>query len=145
MASADTREALYNDQPTGLAGQIQLPLERITTLHGFIMDMDPDILDDDNPHFPPDRDPRAFFAGMVSRLERDPLARHAEGRASGRGLHLIVRLSPPVQLNSAGDQSYWDHIVRAVQATLPSDVSAPGITVLTRPIGSLNSKNGAIV
>ena len=46
---------------------------------------------------------------------------------------------------SAADQRRWAILVRAVQASLPSDPNAPGITGLTRPIGSINSKNGAVV
>jgi hypothetical protein len=32
-----------------------------------------------------------------------------------------------------------------VQYTLPVDVNAPGIIATTRPVGSVNSKNGAVV
>jgi hypothetical protein len=35
--------------------------------------------------------------------------------------------------------------VRAVQRSLPGDPNAPGITAPTRPVGSINSKNGAVV
>ncbi|MEO7130901.1 MAG: hypothetical protein ABIZ07_05955 [Dermatophilaceae bacterium] len=141
----DQREALYNDRPTGPAGMIQVPAERITTLHGFMIDLDPVKLAPDNPHFPPADSPRAFHEAIRTVLGRHPLARHAEVRASGTGLHLVVHLDPPVELRTAADQQRWKAIVEAAQSTLPSDLDAPGITALTRLVGSINSKNGAVV
>jgi hypothetical protein len=78
-------------------------------------------------------------------LRRHPLARHAEIRASGSGLHAIIWLQPAVQLHSAAEQARWSAIVRSVQYSLPSDPLAPGITGLTRPAGAVNSKTGALV
>jgi len=141
----DQREALYNDRPAGPAGMIQVPAERITTLHGFMIDLDPAKLAPDNPHFPPADSPRAFHEAIKTVLGRHPLARHAEVRASGTGLHLVVRLEPAVELRTAADQQRWKAIVEAAQSTLPGDLDAPGITALTRPVGSVNSKNGAVV
>ena len=138
----DIREALYNDGPIGPASKIQLPLEAITSLSGIVIDLDPGLLRPDNPLFPPSAEPAEFYEKIKPVLDRHPLARHAEVRASGTGLHVILRIDPPVELKSNGEQKYWDAIVKAVQRSLPADLNAPGITALTRAIGSLNSKNG---
>jgi hypothetical protein len=50
-----------------------------------------------------------------------------------------------IDLASAATQARWDALVRAAQLTLPVDLSAPGITALTRAVGSINSKNGVAV
>jgi hypothetical protein len=141
----DMREALYNDQAKGPAYKIQLPLERVTTLRGILSDLDPKWLIPGNPIFPPADTPKAFYEGIRLVLDRHPLARFAEVRASGTGLHLILWLRPAVELRSTAEQQYWDHIVRAVQRTLPVDPDMPGMTALTRPVGAINTKNGAVV
>ncbi|MHB1427012.1 MAG: hypothetical protein ACYC3I_27975 [Gemmataceae bacterium] len=130
---------------TGTVVQIQVPRERVTSIHGILFDLDPQLYQPGNPFFPPAQDPKAFFENISPVLDRHPLTRSAEVRATGTGLHAIVRISPPAMLASAAEQHHWDNIVRAVQATLPADVNAPGITALTRPIGSTNSKNGNVV
>src|SRR5262249_54009547 len=40
----DLREALFNDGGTGPANRIQVPLERITILKGFMLDVDPGLI-----------------------------------------------------------------------------------------------------
>jgi hypothetical protein len=144
-AVEDIREALYNDQATGPAYKIQMPRERITVLHGILFDLDPRVLIPGNPIFPPAEEPKAFYAGIQPVLERHPLVRSSEVRSSGTGLHLILWLRPALELRSAAEQEYWDHVVRAIQRTLPVDPDMPGITALTRPPGAVNSKNGARV
>lgn len=141
----DQREALYNDRPVGPASHIQLPAERVTTLHGIVFDLDPKLYAPNNPLFPPADDPEAFHANIQAVLGRHPLARSAEVRASGTGVHLILHMDPALELQSAGEQQHWAAVVRAVQCTLPIDPDMPGITALTRPLGSVNSKNGAVV
>ena len=141
----DLRESLYNDRAVGLITDIQLPAERITKLHGIMFDFDPKILVPGNSLFPPAETPEEFYAGIKSILELHALARHAEVRVSGTGLHLLVRIQPAVELKSAADQQRSGKIVKVVQRTLPVDPDMPGITAVTRPIGSVNGKNGAIV
>src|SRR5262245_57428719 len=104
----DIREAMYNEQATGPASLIQLPRERITSLHGIVLDLDPGLLRPDNRFFPASVDPRAFFEGIKPVLDRHALARHAEVRASGTGLHLIVWLEPAVEMHSADEQGRWE-------------------------------------
>lgn len=142
---ADLREALFNDCAVGRIQDIQVPLERITTLHGILFDLDPGLLDPDNALFPPADDPRAFHEAIRPVLDRHPLARSAEVRASGTGLHLLLWLDPAVELDDAGGQRRWAAVVRVLQRTLPVDPDMPGITAVTRPVGSTNGKNGAAV
>jgi hypothetical protein len=141
----DLREALWNEGRTGPAALIQVPTERITRLSGILLDLDPAKLAAENPWFPPAEDPVEFHAKIKHVLQRHPLARHAEIRLSGTGLHGIIWLAPPVELTSAFEQKWWANVVRMVQCSLPVDFNAPGITALTRSIGSINSKNGAVV
>ena len=141
----DIREQLYNDRRTGLIHEVQFPVERITTLHGLMIDLDPHLYIPDNAIFPPDPDPRKFYENIKCVLARHPVARHAEVRLSGTGLHLLIWLTPPVELHDETEQRRWDHLVRAVQYSLPGDPQAPGITAVTRSIGSINSKNDATV
>ena len=145
MMKEDVREQLYNERKTGTFAQVQLPLERVTTLHAFVLDVDPGLCRPGNAIFPPADDPEAFFKKIKPVLDRHPLVRSAEVRLTGTGLHLIIRLDPPVELASAADQARWDAVVRVVQATLLVDPNAPGITAVTRPVGSVNAKNGVAV
>ena len=141
----DDREQLYNGGLVGPIREVQLPLERIVRLNAFMYDLDPSLLVPGNPLFPPDDDPRSFRERIRATLDRHPLARHAEVRSSGRGLHAIVRLDPPVELETAADRRRWETMVCSAQCSLPADPRAPGITALTRPVGSVNSKNGSTV
>jgi hypothetical protein len=137
----DVREALYNGGSTGTAGEIQVPLERITSLGGFMLDLDPHLIHPDNAILAPSEDPATFLSRIEPILDRHPILRHAEVRASGNGLHLVVRIDPPVELHTHGEQRHWDAMVKIVQRTLPADPNAPGITALTRAVSSINGKN----
>ncbi len=130
---------------TGPAGLIQVPTERITRLRGILLDLDPAKLIAENPWFPPADNPLQFHANIKNVLQRHALARHAEIRLSGTGLHGIIWLAPPVELTSAAEQKWWANLVRAAQCSLPVDANSPGITAVTRAVSSINSKNGAIV
>jgi hypothetical protein len=126
MTNQDLREQLVNGRETGTFAEVQLPRERVTTLHGILLDLDPQLYRPGNPVFPPAADPRAFFEQVRPVLDRHPLARHAEVRKTGTGLHAIVLLDPPAELHTAADQARWDALVRAVQCTLPVDPNARG-------------------
>jgi hypothetical protein len=141
----DIREQLCNERQTGPAPQISLSMERITQLHAIMFDFDPKLLAPDNPLFRPADDPAAFYRDIQPVLDRHPLARSAEVRNSGTGLHGLLWLWPAVELRSAADQECWDGLVRAVQSSLPVDLNMPAITAMTRPVGAVNSKNGARV
>jgi hypothetical protein len=145
MLPPNCRQQLYNDQLLGRITEVQFPRERITTLHGIMIDLDPKLFRPGNSYLPPRDDPREFLAGIRPVLDRHPLARQAEVRLSGTGLHVIVRLDPPAKFFTASQQRRWDHIVRAVQYSFPGDPNAPGITAVTRALGSVNTKNQSTV
>ena len=142
---ADLRQQLYNEQLAGPAAMIQLPAAAITGVHGILLDFDPKLIMPGNSLFPHSEDPLAFFEGIETVLARHPLTRTAEVRMTGTGIHVIPRFDPAIELASAADQQKYATLVRAVQRSLPTDFNAPGITGLTRAIGSVNSKNGARV
>jgi hypothetical protein len=75
-------------------------------------------------------------------LTRDPALAGAEVRDSGRGLHVLIRFEEPVTFKSAADRDRWSGICEAVQAVLPIDPDQPGLTAVTRPLGSINGKTG---
>jgi hypothetical protein len=131
-----------NDCRHGPAHEISLPREMITSLHGFVTDLDPDKLIPSNPVLDPADDPEVFLARLHPLLQRHPVAQFAEVRATGRGLHLIVWFEGPVELHSSSEQLEWDSLVGLVQLTLPADPECPALTALTRPVGATNSKNG---
>jgi hypothetical protein len=140
----DLREALYNDHHVGAAGQVQLPREAVTRLHGLPVDLDADLLQP-NPWFPPAHTAEAFADAIAPALARHPVLCHAEVRKTGRWLHAIVWFQEPVELRSAADQRRWKALHQVLMGSVPSDPAAPALIGLTRPVGSTNSKTGAEV
>jgi hypothetical protein len=137
----DLREALYNDRRVGPAGQIQLPHEAVTRLHGLMVDLDADLLRP-NPWFPPADAAEDFFAGIAAVLERHPILQHAEVRHTGRWLHALAWFRDAVELRSGADQQRWAALHRVLIGSVPSDPAAPVLIGLTRPVGSVNGKTG---
>jgi hypothetical protein len=118
----------------------------ITGLRGVLFDIDPHLFREDAVPRSARSDPRQFYA-QVARpwLKRQPALSNAEVVLSGQGLHLIIWFTEPVEFTTGAEREKWSGIVKAVQAVLPSDPDAPGITATTRAHGSVNSKNGVIV
>jgi hypothetical protein len=141
QADFDVRESLFNDRAVGAAGQIMMPQDAVTTLHGLVVDLDPDILRP-NPWFPPAETPGAFYAAIAPTLHRHPVLDRAEIRSTGGGLHALVWFNQPVELRSAAEQRRWSSIHRVLMASVPSDPACHPPITLTRPFGSINGKNG---
>lgn len=144
--SVDAREQLCNGGATGPIKRVSLPLEMITSLRGILLDFDPKRF---RKRLVP-AEVRASRVKFYKRVIRGMLARHAvlnkaEVRSSGRGLHAILWFNEPVEFTTDADRQRWAAIVKVVQKLLPTDPDCPGITALTRPIGSVNSKNGGAV
>src|SRR5262245_25110541 len=57
----DRREQLFNTGETGPVHEIALPQVRITTLRGIMLDLDPHLLVEGNPIFPPADAPAGFL------------------------------------------------------------------------------------
>ncbi|QVL31727.1 hypothetical protein KIH39_23255 [Telmatocola sphagniphila] len=145
--AVDNREQLCNTGETGPIERVSRAEAEITQLNAMLIDIDlcllrPAIVDE---HLQLGG-PEAVYQNVISPwLERSPILRQAEVRFSGGGYHIIVWLSPTVQFHGEYERDRWSRYVRVVQCLLPSDPDCPGITALTRPIGSINSKNGVEV
>jgi len=142
----DAREQLFNEGAVGPIDQIQVSTERIAKLRGILFDLDPANLRS-GPLVPmPSLDPESFYEHCLKRwLAHHPVLEHLEVRASGTGLHGILWLEPQPVFDDATERTRWCAIVKIVQAALPTDPCAPGITATTRALGSVNGKNNEIV
>ena len=142
----DLREQLVNQRESGPYRAVQLITEQVATLHAFFLDLDLHLIRP-GPLAPGlEVGPAAFYEQTVRHwLARHPVLADAEVRDSGGGLHIIPWLAEPVAFATDGQRRRWDGIVRAVQAVLPVDPHQPGITGLTRALGSTNSKHDAVV
>jgi hypothetical protein len=143
---ADQREQLFNGGEKGPIAAVQVSTERIVELRGILFDIDPKNYRTSPlaPSVP--RDPHEFFHAVAQKwLDRHPVLQRTEVRMSGTGLHAIAWFDEPVQFASDEDRRRWAGIVEVVQCALPIDTEQPHITALTRPVGSVNGKNGAEV
>lgn len=140
------REQLANGGESGPENRVSIPVAMITKLRGIMEDFDPDLYDREK--LPPGatESPLKLFETFVGpMLDRHPLFAKAEVRDSGRGLHALLWFDPPVEFRTEGERTRWAAAVKAVQRTLPADRHAPGITAMTRPVGSINNKTGRAV
>ena len=139
----DSREQLFNGGEVGPIQHVQVSTERIVRLNGILFDIDPANLSE-GPLVPAlSQDPDEFYELCVQRwLANHRVLEHAEVRASGTGLHAILWLDPPVEFGDQAERTRWCSITKVVQAVLPIDPCAPGITATTRALGSINSKCG---
>jgi len=146
QSCVDEYEQLVNERDKGPLTQVSVSAERITKLHGIMCDIDPKhfrisaIL----PEVP--QDPTVFHQEVLQHwLRQHNVLQKAEVRVSGTGLHVLLWLSAPVVFENEEERLQWAGIIKTVQACLPIDPDQPGITSLTRPVGSVNSKNNAVV
>ena len=142
----DAREQLFNRGESGPISEVQLAAAEIYRLNGIMIDVDPDQFQESSltPHVP--TDPHEFFNEILSPcLKRNSVLSKAEVRNSGTGFHVILFLEDPPQFHTDAERDRWAGIVKVVQASVPSDSDQPHITAVTRPLGSINSKNGAVV
>lgn len=138
----DRREQLYNECRKGSIKRVQVPEVMITSLSGILLDIDP--LRFRRASVPPRSrlDPAKFYNRFMRKmLRRHPVLEKAEVRMSGTGLHIIMRFAKPVVFSSDSDRQRWAGIVKAIQRLLPTDPDCPGITAVTRPVRSINSKS----
>jgi len=142
----DLREQLFNSGAVGLITEVSFPEANVTQLNAIMTDIDPKMFNDQIADEATKADPQRFYEYVVRpMLERHPVLAKAQVRASGSGLHVLLHMNPPVVFRSESERSMWSSIVKVIQRILPSDPNAPGITILTRPLGSINSKTGRVV
>jgi hypothetical protein len=135
----DEREQLVNAGESGPIAQVSLPLEMITSLRGIMLDVDPQLFRKEVAPFR--KDPEKFYSRTLRKmLARHPTLSKAEVRVSGCGLHVILWLCEPVEFLSEAERQRWAAMVKVIQRLLPTDPDCPGITALTRPLGSVNAK-----
>lgn len=141
--AVDHREQLANEGLSGPVEAVSLPTDMITSLRGIALDVDPKWIRPElfeggkgSPGY------RLYKRLVADWLEHDPLFAKAQVRHTGSGLHILFWFATPVEFESAGDRQRWEGVIRALQCVLPTDPTAPGITALTRPVGSTNSKTG---
>ena len=146
QGAIDAREQLTNDGEIGSFAQVSIPESMITSQRGILFDFDPGLYRHSVAPADVLASPVAFFDAVISKfLARDPVLQKAEVRVSGVGVHAILRFREPIQFPTVADRQRWAAIVKVIQRLLPVDPHCPGITALTRPVGSVNSKNGGLV
>lgn len=142
----DQREQLFNEGEAGPIDRVSLPEAMITSLRGILLDIDPKWIRTDLLPVAARDNPAKFYTAIVRKLlSRHPVLSRAEVRGSGQGLHIIIWFREPVEFSIEGDRQRWAAIVKVIQRVLPTDPRCPGITALTRPLGSINGKNGTTV
>lgn len=142
----DEREQLTNGGEIGPINGVSIPMDMITSLRGILLDFDPKRIRHERLSDAARQDPLVFFEEFVRPiLARHPVYAGAEARASGLGVHGIIRFAKPIEFRNEGDRQRWAGIVRVIQRLVPTDPDCPGLTALTRPIGSTNSKSGRTV
>lgn len=142
----DHREQLVNEGRSGPVELVSIPADMVTALLAIMLDVDPKFI---APELIGDGKGtvgfRLYKQLVANWLDHDPLFKKAEVRHSGTGVHVLFRFDRPVEFQSVGDRQRWQGVVKAIQSAIPTDPTAPGITALTRPVGSTNSKNGKVV
>ena len=122
------------------------PLPAITSLDAIMLDFDPDRFHPELAAAEVLANPKKMWKKLVGIwLSRHPIFAKAQVVSTGRGLHVIIRFSEPLQFETTNDRSKWAAVVKIVQKLLPTDPDCPGITALTRPVGSVSGENGARV
>ncbi|QDU29429.1 hypothetical protein ETAA8_45390 [Anatilimnocola aggregata] len=145
-SSLDVREQLFNEGLIGPVRAVQVSAARITQVRGLMFDVDPGLLKPDGAMGEIPATPVNFYERVIRPiLDRSPVLAKAEVRSSGTGLHVILGFDAPYQCDSDAAREDIARVADVVLCLLPSDPMQPGITAVTRPIGSLNSKNGATV
>lgn len=144
--AVDERLQLTNDQQRGPIHDVSLPEAAIASLHGILLDVDLARLRSEIASSKTRANTKRFWKRVVRKwLRRHPVFAKARVVSSGRGLHVIIRLAPAVVFETEADRQKWAAVVKIVQKLLPTDPDCPGITALTRPVGSVNGKNDETV
>lgn len=140
------RKQLVNRQEEGPIEAVSLPEPMITSLHGILLDIDPEWLRDDLAPLHVRTTPKLLWEQVAGPLlANHPVFDRAEVRSSGRGLHVVVRMTPGVEFDTEAERERWAGVVGVVQGLLPTDPDCPGIIATTRLLNSTNEKNGAKV
>jgi hypothetical protein len=138
----DLRESLVNEGAVGKIEAVSIGKESIGVIRGILFDLDRKFMKE-NPYWGKlSDDPKADFETCIlPMLKREPVLEKSEVRFTGNGYHVLIWLAPQVELETPGDRKRWEGLIKTIQCLLPIDPNQPGITAMTRPIGSINGKN----
>ena len=141
--ASDQREALFNTGAVGTFKQIMVPTHEVTFVRGIMIDIDIECLRVGKVITEALVDGHDLYEKYVRGwLDNHPVLRKCEVLFTGRGLHCVLRFDKPVEIKSDRRRDLWNTAIRAIQRALPSDPEAPSLLAMTRPVGSINSKNG---
>lgn len=144
--NTDRREQTFNQGHCGPIGLISTAVDAVGQIRTVMLDIDLKLFNPDGPFSPEGLTPLEFYARYVAVwLDNHPVLRKAEVRFTGGGFHVLLNLLEPIRLDTDDRRKRWKGIVQVVQMALPTDPQQPGINAMTRPVGSVNSKNGEIV
>jgi len=136
----DIREATFNGRESGPAFLIARPVDQVSAIHGFMIDLDCGILDPAVVGQECVESADILYERHVQGwLDRDAVLSKAEVRNTGHGLHVLLWLGDPI-ICAGDDASRWDKIARGLRNVLPGDPNLNGIIAMTRPVGATNSK-----
>ena len=136
----DIREATFNSGEQGPAYAIAKPVDQVTCINCFMIDLDCGILDPNVVGEAATQSADDLYEKCVCDwLGRDPVLAKAEVRNTGHGLHILLRLDEPI-ICAGDDAGRWDKIARGLHNVLPGDPNLNGIIAMTRPVGALNNK-----
>lgn len=136
----DIREATFNGGDQGPAYAIAKPVDQVSCINCFMIDLDCDILDPDTVGEAAVQSADHLYEMCVRDwLDRDPVLAKAEVRNTGHGLHILLRLDDPI-ICSGDDARRWDRIARGLRNVLPGDPKLNGIIAMTRPVAATNNK-----
>ena len=143
----DLRELLVNQGDIGLVHEIAVSEDQVGQINGIGFDLDRKLMRSDGPFCGlGEMEPEEAYQEVVQGwLMNHPVLAKSEVRMSGGGLHLILWLDEPIILDSCWQLDRWIKMIKVIQASLPIDPDQPGILMMTRPIDSVNSKNGKVV
>jgi hypothetical protein len=145
-SNVDIREQLFNDCECGIIEQVSTATYMVKRIHGILLDLDICRLKAGSIIPDPSLPAEQLYEEVISKwLDHHAALRNAEVRATGNGLHIIVRPDKPIEFRSEEDRSRWEAITRIIRRVLPTDPEHRGINGLTRKVGSINGKNGATV
>jgi hypothetical protein len=137
---ADLRELLVNGGQQGTARTIATKVENVSVVNGFMIDLDccilnPEVLGQESI----DSADVLYQDHVAKWLDRDPVLCKAQVRNSGNGLHVLLRLDQPEDVEPKLVREV-DALAKALHNALPGDPNLNGLNAMTRPVGCQNTK-----
>ena len=136
----DIREATFNGGDQGPAYAIAKPVDQVSAIRCFMIDIDCGLLDPAVVGISSSQSADDLYEHLVRIwLDRNAVLAKAEVRNTGHGLHILLQLDEPI-ICEGDDARRWDKIARGLRTILPGDPKLNGIIAMTRPVGAANTK-----